>query len=85
MDMEVKVLGIGDFRRTLSERIEAAAYRQEATVIKHGKRDAPRAALVPYEVGDEPIPIGLDEDVTQSWAVSDAWMRRARAALAATT
>lgn len=85
MNMEAKVLDIGDFRRALSERIEAAAYRQEATVIKHGKRDAPRAALVPYEVGDEPIPIGLDETATRSWAVSDEWMRRAQAALATTS
>lgn len=86
MDMlEAKVMGIGDFRKALAERIEAAAFDKEPTVIKHGKRDAARAALVPYDVGPEPIPIGVDGGDPRAYAVSAEWFERARAALSVAT
>ncbi len=84
MDMlEAKVLGIGDFRKALSERIEAAAFDKEPTVIKHGKRDMARAALIPYDVGPDPIPVGLPDDDVHLYVVSAEWMRQNAAALAA--
>jgi hypothetical protein len=85
MDMlEAKVMGIGDFRKALAERIEAAAFDKEPTVIKHGKRDAARAALVPYDVGSEPIPIGLAGGETHLYVVSAEWMAQNVAASAKT-
>lgn len=48
MVMEDKVMGIGEFRANLADRIEAAAYRDESTVIEHGKRRNQLAALVPF-------------------------------------
>jgi hypothetical protein len=47
--MEDKVMGIGDFRKALSERVEAAAFAKEPTIIEHGKRGVPRAALIPFD------------------------------------
>lgn len=74
-------MGIGEFRRTLSERVEAAAFGQEATVIRHDKRGTPRAALIPFEVGAEPIPISVEDGEVRSYAVSREWFERASAAL----
>jgi hypothetical protein len=49
MDMEgIKHMGIADLRRDLGERIDAAYFHGEPTVIRHAKKDEPRAALVPY-------------------------------------
>ncbi|WP_157410857.1 hypothetical protein [Actinoplanes rectilineatus] len=47
--MEAKVLGIGEFRKLLSDRVEAAYMRGEPTVIKHGSRNIARAVLVSPE------------------------------------
>lgn len=40
-------MDIGELRRKLSERIEAAHFGGEPTLIRHGKRGDTRAALVP--------------------------------------
>lgn len=45
----VTVMGIMELRSRLGERIEAAFFHNEPTVVKHEKRNQPRAALVPYE------------------------------------
>jgi hypothetical protein len=81
--MEAKVLGIGEFRKQLSARVEAAHWQKEATIVRHGQRQQPRAALVPYDVGPEPVPIGVEGDV-HSYAVSREWFERALAALSKT-
>lgn len=46
---DVEMMGIMELRGHLGERIEAAYFRNEPTVVKHEKRNQPRAALVPYE------------------------------------
>ena len=51
--MEHKVMDIGTLRRHLGERIEAAHFGGEATLIRHGKRGDIRAALVPASWVDE--------------------------------
>lgn len=42
-------MGITDFRKQLSERVDAAYGQGEPTVVKHGSRNIARAVLVPYE------------------------------------
>jgi antitoxin (DNA-binding transcriptional repressor) of toxin-antitoxin stability system len=44
----IKDMGIGDLRRELSDRLDAAYHRGEATIIRNVRRDRPTAALVPY-------------------------------------
>ena len=80
LHMEVKVLGIGEFRKQLSARVEAANWGKEVTVVMHDKRKDARAALVPFDVGPTPLPIAVKEDV-RSYVVSREWYERARAAL----
>ncbi len=80
LHMEAKVLGIGEFRKQLSERVEAANWGKEVTVVMHDKRKEPRAALVPFDVGAEPLPITSGED-TRSYVVSREWFERATVAL----
>lgn len=48
-DMESITMTIVELRKALGIRIEAAFFRKEVTVIRHGKRDEPRAALIPYD------------------------------------
>lgn len=49
MDMEgIKQMGISDLRRDLGERIDAAYFHGEPTIINHAKKAEPRAALVPF-------------------------------------
>lgn len=76
------MLGIGEFRKQLSERVEAANWGKEVTVVMHDKRKEPRAALVPFDVGPKPLPIDNDGDV-RSYVVSREWFERASTALAA--
>jgi hypothetical protein len=78
--MEAKVLNINEFRRRLSERVEAAHWTKEATVIEFGARKEPRAALVPVEVGDNAVAIDAKGDV-RSYVVSREWYERAKQAL----
>jgi antitoxin (DNA-binding transcriptional repressor) of toxin-antitoxin stability system len=80
--MEAKVLGIGEFRKQLSERVEAANWGKEVTVVMHDKRKEPRAALVPFEVGPTPVAIANKDDV-RSYVVSREWFERAEALMAA--
>lgn len=80
LHMEAKVLGIGEFRKQLSERVEVANWGKEVTVVMHDKRKEPRAALVPYDVGPTPLPIGTG-DAVRSYVVSREWFERAQAAL----
>ncbi len=82
LHMEAKVLGIGEFRKQLSERVEAANWDKEVTVVMHDKRKEPRAALVPFDVRPrvDVLPIANGEDV-RSYVVSKAWYERAVAAL----
>lgn len=49
MTVEPKVMDIGELRRELGARIEAAHFNKEPTMIRHGKRGDLRAALVPAE------------------------------------
>lgn len=79
--MEAKVLNINEFRKQLGERVDAAFWRKEATVVEHGSRKEPRAALVPFEVGPEPLAIDNKGD-TRSYVVSAEWFASAQAALA---
>ena len=51
--MEDKVVEIAELRRTLGDRIEAAHFRKEPTLIRHGKRRDLRAAIIPAEWLDE--------------------------------
>jgi len=44
----IREMSIGDLRRMLSDRLDAAFYRNESTVIRNARRDRPTAALVPY-------------------------------------
>lgn len=46
-------MSIGDFRRKLSDRLDAAFYNNEATVIRNIRRDRRAAALVPAPWVDE--------------------------------
>lgn len=46
-------MNIADLRRELGDRIEAAFFRDEPTIIRHGRRQEPRAALVPAKWLDE--------------------------------
>jgi antitoxin (DNA-binding transcriptional repressor) of toxin-antitoxin stability system len=80
LHMEAKVLGIGEFRKQLSERVEAANWGKEVTVVMHDKRKEPRAALVPFDVGATPLPIANKDDI-RSYVVSREWFERAQAAL----
>jgi antitoxin (DNA-binding transcriptional repressor) of toxin-antitoxin stability system len=41
-------MGIRELRQQLSDRLDAAYHRGEATVIRNVRRDRPTAALVPY-------------------------------------
>lgn len=41
-------MSIGDLRRELSDRLDAAYHRNEPTIIRNVRRDRPTAALVPY-------------------------------------
>lgn len=41
-------MSIGDLRRTLSDRLDAAFFRSEPTVIRNARRDRPTAALIPH-------------------------------------
>jgi len=82
LHMEAKVLGIGEFRKQLSECVEAAHWNKRPTVVKHGLRREPRAALVPYVVGEAPIPVGEKGEIS-SYVVSREWFERAQAALTA--
>jgi hypothetical protein len=41
-------MSIGDLRRMLSDRLDAAYHRNEATVIRNARRDRPTAALIPH-------------------------------------
>lgn len=75
------MLGIGEFRKNLSERVEAAYIDGQPTVVKHGSRRIARAVLVPFHVGTTPVPIGLKDEPVESYVVSREWFERARAAL----
>ena len=75
------MLGIGEFRKQLSARVEAANWEKEVTVVMHDKRKDARAALVPFDVGPTPLPIANKDDV-RSYVVSREWFERAQAALA---
>lgn len=44
----VTTMGIMGLRTRLAERIEAAFFHGEHTVVKNERRDEPRAVLVPY-------------------------------------
>jgi hypothetical protein len=44
----ISEMSIGELRRHLSDRLDAAFHRGEATVIRNVRRDRPTAALVPY-------------------------------------
>jgi hypothetical protein len=44
----VTTMGIMGLRNRLAERIEAAFFQGEHTVVKNERRDEPRAVLVPY-------------------------------------
>ena len=54
-NMERIVMDIAELRRHLGERIEAAHFGKEPTMIRHGKRGELRAALVPAEWVNELI------------------------------
>lgn len=84
LHMEAKVLGIGEFRKQLSERVEAANWGKEVTVVMHDKRKEPRAALVPFDVGATPLPIDNEGDI-RSYVVSAEWFAKAKAALGKNT
>ncbi|MEV2239483.1 hypothetical protein [Micromonospora sp. NPDC049891] len=45
----VEVMGIMQLRKALGQRIDAAFFHGEPTVIKNEKKDEPRAALIPYD------------------------------------
>lgn len=79
--MEVKVLNINEFRKQLGERMDAAFWRKEPTVIEHGARKEPRAALVPFDVGPEPLIIDNKGDI-RSVVVSREWFEQAKALMA---
>lgn len=50
MDVEdVETMGIIALRKRLGERIDAAFFHKEPTVIKNEKKNEPRAALIPYD------------------------------------
>ncbi|WP_328344859.1 hypothetical protein [Micromonospora sp. NBC_00421] len=44
----VEIMGIMQLRKALGQRIDAAFFHGEPTIIKNEKKDEPRAALVPY-------------------------------------
>lgn len=41
-------MGIMELRRSLGQRIDAAHFLGEPTIIKNEKKNEPRAAIVPY-------------------------------------
>lgn len=73
-------LTLGEFRKQLSERVDAAYSAGECTVVKHGSRNIARAVLVPFEVGPDPIPVTIDGQ-DQAYVVSPEWFARAQAAM----
>ncbi len=75
------MLGIGEFRKKLSERVEAAYIDRQPTVVKHGSRNIARAVLVPYDVGNEPLAVAHDGGEARSYVVSAEWFARAKAAM----
>ncbi len=49
MNMEgIKNMGLGELRAELSDRVDAAHFHGEPTIIRNAKKDTPRAALIPY-------------------------------------
>lgn len=46
---DVKTMGIMQLRKSLGQRIDAAFFHGEPTVIKNEKKNEPRAALIPYD------------------------------------
>lgn len=52
-NVEYTVMDIAELRRKLGQRIEAAHFGKEPTMIRHGKRGELRAALVPAEWVEE--------------------------------
>lgn len=49
----VETMGIMQLRKALGQRIDAAFFHGEPTIIKNEKKDEPRAALIPYSWLDE--------------------------------
>lgn len=45
----VETMGIMQLRKALGQRIDAAFFLKEPTIIKNEKKDEPRAALIPYD------------------------------------
>lgn len=78
--LPVPGLALGEFRMQLTELLEATSAKRRVTVVKHGSRNIPRAALVPFDVGPTPLPIANADDV-RSYVVSREWFERATAAL----
>lgn len=72
MDMKgIKTMGIMELRRALGQRIDAAHFHGEPTIIKNEKKNEPRAAIVPYSWLVEVckvkgIPLPDDDDVEQA-------------------
>jgi hypothetical protein len=49
MDMKgIITMGIMELRRSLGQRIDAAHFHGEPTIIQNDKKKEPRAAIVPY-------------------------------------
>lgn len=74
------MLGIGEFRRQLSARLEAAHWEKEPTIVRHDKRKETRAALVPLDVGPTPLPLTIEGEA-HAYVVSREWYEKAVAAL----
>lgn len=45
----IKRMGIVDFRAKAGERVDAAYFLKELTIVTKGIREDPRALLIPYE------------------------------------
>jgi hypothetical protein len=67
---DTKDMSIGDLRRNLADRLDAAFFRGEATVIRNARRSRPTAALVPYPWLEELY--DLREEVVALRAKADA-------------
>ena len=69
MDMKgIVTMGIMELRRSLGQRIDAAHFHGEPTIIKNEKKNEARAAIVPYawlvemcEKHGIPVPDGDDQ------------------------